>query len=142
MEPNFRSGSGWARYRPAPHCGTLNGNNLDRLFDIGISRDDDRRMPSQFHGDAFHVQARQRGQLLADLRGPRERHFPDDRMRDEVGGNFSRIAIDEVDRAIRQPGLGECPDQFRRGGGRISRPPSKGWNNPQPKRPKFYGQPD
>ena len=87
---------------------------LGRQIKIGIVEDNGRRMAAQFHRHALHVLARQCGKLLADGGGAREGDFANDRMRDQIGRNFCRHAIDQIGHTRRQPGINEGADQFRR----------------------------
>ena len=95
-----------ARRRDADLAGVAElgaADDLDRLVEIGVLGDDDRRMAAELHGRALHVQAGERRKLLADRGRAGEADLADDGMRDEIGGNLRRIAIDEADRARREP---------------------------------------
>ena len=76
-------------------------------------------MAAEFHGDALHMRARQRRELLSDSRRSGEGDFADDRMRNEIGGNLGRHAIDEIDRAVRHASIDDRLDQ-RRGEAGVS----------------------
>lgn len=41
-------------------------HDLCRDVEIGIIKDDDRRVTAKFHGGAFHMQTSERGQALTD----------------------------------------------------------------------------
>ena len=99
----------------------VGAQDVHRLLEVGILEHDGRRMAAQLHGDALHVRAGQRRELLADRCRARERHLPDDRMRDQVLADLRRHAVDQLDHAGRHAGIDEGLDQLGARAGRILR---------------------
>ena len=58
--------------------------------DVGIVEHDHRRVAAELHRHALHVQAGERGELLADDGRAGERDLADHRMRDQVRRDFRR----------------------------------------------------
>lgn len=63
-------------------------------------------MAAELHGDALHVQARERSQMLADGGGAGEADLADDRMRNEIFRHFRRHAEHQLHDAGRNAGIG------------------------------------
>ena len=76
-----------------------------RLFDVGIGKDDLRRFAAKLHGDAAIVDC---GRLLDRSAGRRrtgEGHVVDAGVRRQRGTGFAAIASDHVEHARRKAGL-------------------------------------
>ena len=71
-------------------------------------------MTAQLHGDALHVLAGQRGQLLAHGRRAGEGDLADDGVGDQVIGDLSRCAVDQTQHTLRNACIGKGADK---GGG-------------------------
>ena len=91
--------------------------DLDGEFQVGVFGHDHRCVAAQFHRHALHVLARQRGQLLAHGRGAGERDLADDGVRNQVVGDFSRVAIDQAHGACGHARIGKRADQLSGAGG-------------------------
>ena len=106
-----------ARRRDAHLAGVAQlgaAGHLGGLGDVGVGRDDHRRVAAELHRHALHVLAGQRGELLADHRGAGEGDLADHRVRDQVLRDLGRVAVDQVDHAGRHAGIGKGADQFGR----------------------------
>ena len=91
--------------------------DLDGQLQVRVFGHDDRGVAAQLHGHALHVFARQGGQLFAHGRRAGERDLADDGVRDEVAGDFSRVAIHQAHGAHGHARIGKCADQLGRAGG-------------------------
>jgi hypothetical protein len=93
-----------------------------RTVDIAVFGHDHRRMATQFHRDALHVGPGQRCQLLAHRGRAGEGDLADHRMRDQVGTDHLRPAIDQAQHAGRDAAIDKGTHQFgRRGRGLLRR---------------------
>ncbi|MNS85821.1 hypothetical protein D3C72_1196970 [compost metagenome] len=97
------------------------GQHFSGAVDVGIVEHQHGRMAAQFHGDALHVRAGQRGQLLAHRHGAGERHLAHDRRTDQVVGDLGGLAPDDVQAALGQAGVMEHAGNRHYGAGGVFR---------------------
>ncbi len=113
-----------------PRCARLAGvqedpdrDGVERLVEVGVGKDDDRRLPAAFDRDALEVARAELHQPTADLAAPGERDLVDARIGRE------RLADDLAlpDDAVRDTGrqrldpVKELEDRHRRCGGITGR---------------------
>ncbi|GJE71783.1 hypothetical protein CHKEEEPN_3332 [Methylorubrum podarium] len=89
--------------------------------DVGVVEHDRRGVAAELHRRPLHVLARERRELLADRGRAGEGDLADHRMRDEIAGDFGRIAVDEGERIVRHARVEEGAHQFRAGGRGVLR---------------------
>ena len=94
---------------------------LDGQRHVGVFRHDHRRVPAQLHRHALHVLAGQRGQLLAHGGGAGESHLAHHRVRNQVVGDFGRVAKDQAHHARGHASVHKALQQRRGRSGRFLR---------------------
>src|SRR5699024_8232189 len=85
------------RYADLTSIAKLAGTQLfDGRIEISIVKNQSRGMSTQLHGNPFHMSTSQRCQLLANRRRTSKGNFANDWMTDQIVGNFSRYAVNQV----------------------------------------------
>ena len=76
-------------------------------------------MAAKLHRHPFHMRAGKRCQMFADRRRAGEGHLGDHRMRNEIFRDLGGNAVEQIDRAVGEAGIGKGADHRGAGGRRL-----------------------
>ena len=76
-----------------------NQGSFDGLVQVGVVEDDHRGMSAQFQGEVFDLPGRSGDQLATDFGGAGEGDLATDRIFEQFGSNFGRLAGNQLEHA-------------------------------------------
>ena len=85
----------------------------NRIFDIGVVENDQRRFPAKLHRGVLHQRPGERQHFLAGRHGAGQRDLCDDLVRSQRAADIA-IALHDIEEPVRQAGLGVDFSQRKR----------------------------